>query len=111
MTCMRGNERLRDATGVRDTKHLVELFVKLIQLRCLRHDILVHHEWGLDFFVSPLAQKVEPVRDKRLIEVDAIIREEVATVTRDLGSCKNCEESWEKWDAEAHPVRGPSHLI
>lgn len=88
MTCMRGNERLEDATGVRDTKHLVELFVKLIQLRGLRHDILVHHEWGLNFFVSSLAQKVEPVRDECLIEVDAIIREEVATVTGDFGSCK-----------------------
>ena len=68
--------------------HLVELFVKLIELRRLRHDVLVHQEWRLDFFVFPLAQKVEPVRDESLIEVDTIIREEVSTMARDLGTCK-----------------------
>jgi hypothetical protein len=35
---------------------------------------------GVEFFVSPLAQKVEPIRYECLIEVDAIIREEVATL-------------------------------
>lgn len=69
--------------------HLVELFVKLIELRRLRHDVLVHQEWRLDFFVFPLAQKVEPVRDESLIEVDTIICEEVSTMARDLGTCEN----------------------
>ena len=56
MTCVRRNEHLGDVVGfAQDTTHLVELFVKLIQLRRLCHDILVHHERGLDFFVSPLA--------------------------------------------------------
>ena len=59
---MRGNECFGDATGcIRDAVYLVEFFVKLIQLRGLPHDVLVHHKRGLDFFVSPLAQKVEPV--------------------------------------------------
>jgi len=40
---------------VQGTTYLVELFIKLIQLRGFRHDILVHHKRGLDFFVSPLA--------------------------------------------------------
>jgi len=68
--------------------HLVELFVKLIELGRLRHDVLVHQEWRLDFFVSSLAQQVEPVRDEGLIEVDTIIREKVSTMARDLGTCK-----------------------
>ena len=89
--------------GVQDTVHLVELFVKLIQLRGLCHDILVHHERGLYLFVSSLAQKVEPVRDERLIEVDAIVREEVATVTGDLGSCKGCEEGREEMRGRSAP--------
>lgn len=70
--------------------HLVELFIKLIELCGLRHDVLVHHERRLDFSVSPLAQEVEPVRDESLIEVDTIIREEVSTMTRDLCPCINC---------------------
>jgi hypothetical protein len=42
--------------NVQSMMHLVELFVKLIELRRLRHDVLVHQEWRLDFSVSPLAQ-------------------------------------------------------
>jgi hypothetical protein len=93
--------------------HLVELFVKLIELRGLRHDVLVHHERRLDFSVSPLVQEVEPVRNESLIEVDTIIREEVSTMTGDLGPCKNCQERYRGWagDAEVHPVRGPLHLV
>jgi len=69
--------------------HLVKLLVKLIELRRLRHDVLVHQEWRLYFFVSPLAQQVEPVRDESLIKVDTITREEVSTVARDLGTCES----------------------
>jgi hypothetical protein len=42
--------------NVQGTMHLVQLFVKLIELRRLRHDVLVHQERRLDFSVSPLAQ-------------------------------------------------------
>ena len=73
--------------NVQNMMHLVELFVELVELRRLRHDVLVHQEWRLDFLVFPLAQKVEPVRDESLIEVDTIIREEVSTMARDLGTC------------------------
>lgn len=72
--------RRRKRGCIRDTVHLVEFFVKLIQLRGLPHDVLVHHKRGLDFLVSSLAQKIEPIRDERLIEVDTIIREEIPTV-------------------------------
>ena len=75
--------------------HLVELFIELIELCGLRHDVLVHHEWRLDFSVSPLAQKVEPVRDKSLIEVDTIIREEVSTMTRYFCPCINRQERYQ----------------
>ena len=74
--------------GAQGTIYLVELFVELIQLRGLCHHILVHHERWLDFSVSPFAQKVEPIRDECLIEVDTIVREEVATMTSDLRACK-----------------------
>lgn len=87
MTCMR-EDVIEKHWNVQSMMHLVELFVKLIELRRLRHDVLVHQEWRLDFFVSPLAQQVEPVRDESLIEVDTIIREEVSTMARDLGTCK-----------------------
>ena len=87
MTCMREDVIEKD-WNVQSIMHLVELFVKLIELCRLRHDVLVHQERWLDFSVSPLAQKVEPVRDESLIEVDTIIREEVSTMARDLGTCK-----------------------
>ena len=91
--------------------HLVELFVKLIELRRLRHHVLVHQEWRLDLSVSPLAQKVEPVRDESLIEVDTIIREEVSTMTRDLGTCKTL--SGDKFHClhDRHLVQGPLHQV
>ena len=54
MTCMR-EDVIQKNWNVRSIMHLVELFVKLIELRRLRHDVLVHQEWRLDFFVSPLA--------------------------------------------------------
>ena len=88
MTCMR--EGVTDGHwNFQSMTHLVKLFVKLIELRSLRHDVLVHQEWRLYFFVSPLAQQVEPVRDEGLIKVDTVIREEVSTVARDLGTCKS----------------------
>jgi hypothetical protein len=67
--------------GDQGNAHFVEFFIKLIQLCCLCHDILVHQEWGLNFLVSALAQKIEAVRNECLVEVDTIVCEEVATVT------------------------------
>jgi hypothetical protein len=55
MTCMR-EDVIEKRWNVQSMMHLVELFIKLIELRRLRHDVLVHQEWRLDFFVSPLAQ-------------------------------------------------------
>lgn len=66
--------------------HLVQLLIKLIQLRRLRHRILVHHERRLNLLVPAFPQKVEPVRDERLVEVDAVVGEVVSSVTRDLGA-------------------------
>lgn len=43
------------------TTHLVQLLVKLVKLRRLGHDILVHHEGWLDLLVAAFAQKVETV--------------------------------------------------
>jgi hypothetical protein len=54
MTCMR-EDVIEKHWNVLNMMHLVELFVKLIELRRLRHDVLVHQERRLDFFVSPLA--------------------------------------------------------
>ncbi len=54
MTCMYENVTEKH-WGVQSMMHLVELFVKLIELSCLRHDVLVHQERRLDFFVFPLA--------------------------------------------------------
>jgi hypothetical protein len=55
MTCMR-EDVIEKHWNVQGTMHLVQLFVKLIELRRLRHDVLVHQERRLDFSVSPLAQ-------------------------------------------------------
>ena len=56
MTCMREDVIEKHWNVQNMVMHLVELFVKLIELRRLRHDVLVHQEWRLDFSVSPLAQ-------------------------------------------------------
>jgi len=78
--------------------HLVELFIELIELRCLRHDVLIHQKRRLDLSVFPLSQEVEPIRDEGLIEVDTIIREEVPTMAGDLGPCKNGQERFLGWN-------------
>ena len=61
---------------------LVEFFVELVKLRSLGHHVLVHEEWRLDLLVASFTQKIEPVRDEGLIEVNPIVREEVSTVAR-----------------------------
>ena len=63
---------------------LVQLLVELRELCGLGHHLLVHHEWWLEISVPFLAQEVKAVRDKSLIEVDTVVREEVASVTSDL---------------------------
>ena len=63
---------------------LVQFLVELVKLCGLRHLLLVHEEWRLDFPVALAAQEVEAVRDERLVEIDTIAGEVVSSVTGDL---------------------------
>lgn len=63
---------------------LVQLLIKLIELRGLCHDVFIDDERWLDFLVSSFAEEVEGIRDKGLVEIDAVICEEVAAVTCNL---------------------------
>lgn len=71
-----------------DGKYLVEFLVKLIKLRGLCHLVLVHKERRLYLFIPSASQEVQAVRNKRLIKVNTIARQVVASVTGDLSTCK-----------------------
>ena len=67
--------------------NLVEFFVKLVKLRSLSHYVLVHEERRLDLLVASFAQKIEPVGDESLVEVDPVVCEKVSAVARYLCAC------------------------
>jgi hypothetical protein len=58
------------------------------QLGRFGHGLLLHEEGRLDLLVALGAKEVETVVNERLVEVDAVVDEEEATVTGDLGACK-----------------------
>ena len=66
------------------SRHLVELFVEVRQLGRLCHLVLVHHERWLESLVASLTKELESVGDKSLIEIDAIVGQEVTPVTSDF---------------------------
>lgn len=68
---------------------LVQFFVKLIELSCLRHDIFVHHERWLDLLVTLFAEEVKAVGNKGLVQIDAFVCEEVASVASYFGTYIN----------------------
>lgn len=69
--------------------NLVELFVKLIELGSFGHYVLVHEEGRLDLLVTFFTQKVEAIGDEGLIKINAVVCEEIATVSRDF-----CAYAW-----------------
>jgi hypothetical protein len=64
---------------------LIQLLIKLVKLRGLCHNIFIDDEWRLDFLVPSFAEEVEGISDEGLVKVDAVICEEVAAVTCNLG--------------------------
>jgi hypothetical protein len=66
--------------------HLVESLVKLGELSSLGHESLVHEERGLDLLELALLEEVKSVRDHGLVQIDSISRQEVSSVTSDLGT-------------------------
>jgi hypothetical protein len=87
MTC--GPVRIGRHSGGDAEEDLVQLVVELVELGRLRHLVLVHEERRHDLLVAALAEEVEAVRDERLVEVDAVVREEVPAVAGDLRSCRH----------------------
>lgn len=69
-----------------DQRYFVQLFVKLVKLRRLRHLVLVHHEWRLDLLVPTLLEEVEAVRNECLVQVDSVVREEVTSMASNFRS-------------------------
>jgi hypothetical protein len=67
-------------------KYLIKLFVKVIQLGCLGHNIFVHEEGRLDGCVTSLCKEVETVLDEGEIQSHAMVGEKVSSVTDDLDS-------------------------
>lgn len=66
--------------------HLIQFLVELVKLRSLRHLVLVHEERGLDLFVSAAAEEIKAIRDKGLVEIDAVAGEVVSTMSCDFGT-------------------------
>ena len=65
---------------------LVEFLVELFKLGGFGHYFLVHEEGRLNLLISSFTQKVETVGDECLVEVNTVICEEVATVSRYFGA-------------------------
>lgn len=59
---------------------LVQLLIKLLQLRRLRHHILQHELRRLQGDIFPLGEKLEAVVDEGLVQEDAPTLQEVATM-------------------------------
>ena len=90
---------------------LVKFLVKLTQLGSLGHNVLVDHEWWLDLLVSAFSKEVESITDQRLVEVDTIVCEEVASVPCDL--CAYAAMLCKRWNGpieKPHLVPNPWHL-
>ena len=66
------------------TSHLVQLFVKLIELGGFGHYVPVHEERCLDFFVSSFTEKVKSICDQRMVQVYSIVGEEISSMSRYL---------------------------
>lgn len=81
--------RIHHKMVVNEMSHFVELLVELIELRRLGHDVFVHEEWRLDLLVASFPQEVEGVCDQCLVQVDTVIRQEIASVTSDLRPCEH----------------------
>jgi len=88
--------------------NLVEFFVELVKLRSLGHYVLVHEERRLDLLVASFAQKIEPVGDEGLVEVDPVIREEVSTVARYFCACAWTVECGEGMEMKGRSPRSRS---
>lgn len=67
--------------------YLVKFLVELAELGGLAHDVFVDHEWGLNLFVATFSKEVKGVGDECLVEIDAVVGEEVASVTDYLCAC------------------------
>ena len=82
--------------------HLIQLLVELVKLRSLRHLVLVHEERGLDLFVPAAAEEIEAIRDKGLVEIDAVAGEVVPAMACDFGTAVKvhgieAEENFVMW--------------
>jgi len=75
---------------------LVKFFVELVKLRSLGHYVLVHEEGWLDLLVASFPQKIETIGDEGLVEVDAIVCEEVAPVAGYFCACTRIVECGER---------------
>ena len=62
------------------TTYLVKLLIELIKLGCLGHDVLVDHEWRLNFLVSLFPEEIETVVNQRLVEINTIVGKIVSSV-------------------------------
>ena len=65
-------------------KYLVKLFVKVIQLSGLGHDILVHEEGCLNGCILSFGEKVKTVLYECKVQSKTVICEKVATMTHDF---------------------------
>lgn len=72
--------------------HFVKFLVELAELCGLSHNVLVHHEWGLNLFVAMFSEEVKGVGNKGLIEIDTVIGEKVASVADYLCACARLTE-------------------
>ena len=66
--------------------NLVELLVKVVELGNARHDVLVHEVRRLQHLVLALPEEGDSVVDEGLVEHDAGVLQEVATVPGDRHS-------------------------
>lgn len=76
----------KDAGTTKLVADLIELLVKLVELRRLGHHVPVHEERRLDLLVPAFTEKVKSVCNQSMVQIDAIVGEEVASVSRDLRS-------------------------
>jgi len=61
----------------------------LFELRSLAHLLLVHHEWWLDLLVPMFSKEIKAVRDERLVQIDPVICQKIASTANDFSTYTN----------------------
>lgn len=63
---------------------LVQLFIELLQLCSLGHELFQHELWGLVGFITLVEQEFQPIVDESQVEEETIPSQAVASVPNDL---------------------------